>query len=350
MTTPETADPDAAPKRKRWFVINVAALVLIAPWATYWFQKHLQLYFTEIVIVGGAFSFWVMVQGMWAMFERTSEVDVGAYSRKFLGSRDLTIMLVFVVIVLAVLWARTASLYIEYHGAPGEGEYRVEVIRKVDGSPLIPSTTLSAANAVVGGPTLWLKTKLELECRILEPVKYQALPCDLEPGSSTRISLPGSFATRDFHLLRLVPSERLYAGLALVDEHPTTRCDLELKRGTDEFVFEDLRRQTLYTGAAANEMPILMALEQPDAFRQHVFSKLTARRVDSESANLMTAILTLNTKVWPTYQVRTGDVLELAVRSTNPDGGCGLVTAAPSPVTTYTVTDEKVQTLWFPRD
>ena len=93
-----------------------------------------------------------------------------------------------------------------------------------------------------------------------------------------------------------------------------------------------------------------MAFEQPDAFRQHVFSKLTARRVDSESANLMTAILTLNTKVWPTYQVRTGDMLELAVRSTNPDGGCGLVTAAPSPVTTYTVTDEKVQTLWFPRD
>ena len=339
----------APPPRKIWFVINVAVLVVLAPWATYWFQKHLQLYFTEIVIVGGAFSFWVMVRAMWAMFERTADVDVGAYSRRFLASRDLTIVLVFFAGAFHALWMHTASLYVEYGGAPGEGEYVVEVVRKVDGSPLIARTTLNAGNAAVGGPALWLTEKTELECRVLQPVKYEVLPCELVPGKSTRVEVPGSFEPRDYHLLRLIPSERLYANLALVDEKPTNECVLEIRRGADVIVFDDLRRQTLYAGAAANEMPILLALDQPEALRQHVYSKLISRKVDSQHAELMTAVLTLNTAVWPTFQVHSNDVLELVVRPKHADDVCVVAEAAASP-TIYTVTNDKVQTIWFPRD
>jgi len=65
---------------------------------------------------------------------------------------------------------------------------------------------------------------------------------------------------------------------------------------------------------------------------------------------LMTAILTLNTIRWPTVQARTGDVLELSVRSVNPAAPADIATAGPPLPTTYTVTEEKVQTIWFPHD
>ena len=38
----------AAPDRSRWFWINLAGLCALAPFATFWFQQHLQLYLTEI--------------------------------------------------------------------------------------------------------------------------------------------------------------------------------------------------------------------------------------------------------------------------------------------------------------
>ena len=339
---------DDAPKPTRWFAINVVMLCLLAPWATYWFQRHLQLYFTEIVIVGGVFTLWVFVRAMWSMFERTTQVDAVAYARRFLSAPDLTIVLIVAAIAFAVLWFKTASIYLEYEGKPGEGEYTVEVVRKADGSPLIDSVSIKAGHPVVGRPILWQRSKTDLECRILRPTRYQVLDCAITPGESTRIAVPGSFTERAFHLLRLVPSGSLYRDLAPIDQAPLARRDLELRRGSDVSVLDDLRREIVYTGAAANEMPILMEAEQPAMLQPQLYSHMLAKHFDSDSANLATAILMSRTRSWPTFYLAEGDVIELTIKIHSPNADA--VTVADGFPFRYTVTNDRIQTVWFPSD
>ena len=172
MSAPDT-------KRGIWFWVNVAALCVVAPWATFWFQRHFELYFTEIVVVGGAFSCWVLLRSMWALFEKFTNAEPVEYSRRLLALPDITWALVIAVVGLVFLWFHTASIYFTYEGAPGEGEYLVEVVRKADKSPIIPAVSLTAANAVAGRPFLWQRRVSELECRVLRPVRYEMLPCSV---------------------------------------------------------------------------------------------------------------------------------------------------------------------------
>src|SRR6266702_939336 len=260
-------------KRGTWFWVNVVTLCVLAPWATYWFQQHFELYFTEIVVVGGAFSLWVFLRAMWAVFEKTTRVEPAEYSRRLLALPGITGALIVAVVTLAILWFHTASIYVTYEGATGEGEYLIEVVRKSDRSPIVPAVSLTAANAVAGRPFLWQRKASELECRILRPVKYEMLPCTLEPGHSTRIAVPGNFAPREFHLVRIVPSKTLYNELAAVDEKPQLRYDLELERQGKVATLTDLRRETIYTGAAASEMPIIMGLEPPGTLEHHLHNR-----------------------------------------------------------------------------
>jgi hypothetical protein len=335
-------------KRGTWFWVNVVTLCVLAPWATYWFQRHFELYFTEIVVVGGAFSLWVLLRAMWAVFEKTTRVEPAEYSRKLLALPDITGALIVAVVTLAILWFHTASIYVTYEGATGEGEYLVEVVRKSDRSPIVPAVSLTAANSVAGRPFLWQRKASELECRILRPVKYEILPCTLEPGHSTRIAVPGNFAPREFHLVRIVPSKTLYNELAAVDEKPQLRYDLELERQGKVATLTDLRRETIYTGAAASEMPIIMGLEPPGSLEHHLQNRLLAKGNDPESVAMATAILSSATRTWPTFYLRTGDQLKLTVRVTHPQGGSGSTTVFEGFPIKYTVTADKVQTAWLP--
>lgn len=338
-----------AKKRSPWFAVNVAVLCVLAPWATYWFQQHLQLYFTAIVVVGGALSAWVLVRAMWAVLEQAAKVEPWEVSRKLLALPDVTGVLLVAALALGVLWFRTASLYLEYGGgSAGEGEYVVEVVRKADGSPLIPSASVTAANKVVGRPFLWLGAADELECRVLRPVKFETLPCRIDPGRSTRIAVPGSFAARDFHLLRIATHGTLYAELAAVDQSPRGRYDLEIKRGNEVATLIDLRRQLVYTGATASEMPILMELEAPRSLEPQLRSQLIAKRYDPGPAELASAILSLATRAWPTFDVDAGDELALTVRVTRDQDGVATTTTLPGFPVFHTVTADKVQTVWLP--
>ena len=338
----------AAKKPTRWFWINVGMLCVLAPWATYWFQQHLQLYVTEILVVGGIFSLWVFFRAMWAVLETYSKVEPAEYSLKLLTLRDVTGVLLVAGVALVVLWFCTASIYVKYEGAPGEGEYLVEVVRKSDRSPLIPAVSLTAANSVTGRPFLWQLDTSELECRILRPVKYEMLPCLLEPGHSTRIDVPGSFKPREFHLLRIVPSKGLYSELAAVDEKPLSRYDLEIKRQNDVINLDDLRRQTIYTGAGEAEMPIVLELEKDGALEHHLRSRLLAKGFEPQSAEMTTAILTSSTRPWPTFYLRTGDELTLTVRVRPSQGSSIEPSVFEGFPVHYTVTADKVQTAWLP--
>ena len=337
---PSTCDPP----HPRWFWINVASLCLLAPWATYWFQQHLKLYFTGIVIIGGAFSLWVLLQAMWGFLQKAAKVDAWEHSRKLLAKPDVTVILAIAAAILLVLWYYTASLYITYEGAAKEGEYLVEIVREHDSSPMLAPVSLTAGTPVAGRPFLWQGAGSKLVCRILRPAKYEVLPCSLEPGHSTRILVPGSFKPREFHLLRIVPGGRLYAQLAFVEDAPESIKNLEIELRGQKEVLTDIRRQVIYTGAGEDEMPIVMALEQPGALAPHLRNRLLTKSDDVLSADRTTAILSLTTRAWPTFYVQKGDQLKLTARIFAKDGGRVLEEFSVD----YTVTADKVQTIWLP--
>ena len=340
----DSAPPLPARPHPGWFWLNVSILCVLAPWATYWFQQHLTLYFTGIVIIGGAFSIWVLLQAMWGIFQKAAKVDAWEHSRKFLAQPDVTAVLFVAAVMLLVLWRYTSSLYITFEGAANEGEYLVDVVRESDTSPMVPAIPLTAGNPVVGRPFLWQSTPSKLLCRILRPAKYEVLPCNLQPGDSTRIRVPGSFKPREFHLLRIVPADRFYSQLASVDETPVSRYELQVEIKGKTMVLPDVRRQTVYTGAAAEEMPIVMVLEQPGVLEPYLRSRLLANSNDPQDVEKTSATLSLVPRTWPTSYVKKGDSLSFSVRVTDRDGQSRVLEGYP---VHYTVTADKVQTVWL---
>src|SRR6185295_16994770 len=107
---------------------------------------------------------------------------------------------------------------------------------------------------------------------------------------------------------------------------------------------EDLRRQTIYTGATASEMPIILELERDGALEHHLRSRLIAKGFEQPSVEMTTAILSSSTRPWPTFYLRTGDELTFTVRVKR---AAETTVFERFPVRS-TVTADKVQTAWLP--
>ncbi|MBC7983952.1 MAG: hypothetical protein H7Y02_08865, partial [Candidatus Obscuribacterales bacterium] len=228
---PDTSQQStAASNRSHWFWINLGLLCVLAPFATYWFQQHLQLYLTEIVVVGGAFTLWAIVRLVWGVFERFTKFDAWNESRTLLSSPAVTRILVVATVVFGALWLTTSSLYLELQGGKSAVEYQVDVVRKSDGSPILKVGTLNAGQAVIGTPKFWHWRHVDLQCRIVQPIEYEPRDCSLAAGKSTRINVPGDFQAKEFHLLRIVPVGALYRTLPQDTDLPVTRYDLEIRR------------------------------------------------------------------------------------------------------------------------
>lgn len=337
-----------ASSRSRWFWTNLGGLCLLAPFATFWFQQHLQLYFTEIVVVGGAFTLWALVRLIWGLIERFTKFDAWESSRSFLSSPAMTRILLVGAIVFILLWFSTSSIYLELRDSDSTGEYRVEVLRKADGSPLLENATLSAARAALGAPHFWHWETTQLQCRIVQPIEYEPRDCSLSPGTSTRIRVPGDFKRKEFHLLRIVPVGSLYRTLPQDTDQPVTRYQLEIKRGNEVTSLADIRKQTIYFGARDDEMPLVMRLEEPDKYEHFLDTRFRVDGQDKDSASLSAAVLSSSTRVWPAMYVKSGDKLIIKVLWTKSEEGrteSGTLDEFPI---NYQVTADPVQTLWLP--
>ncbi len=341
-------DSPAPSARTRWFWINLGAICTLAPVTTYWFQQHLQLYLTEIVVVGGAFTIWAVVRLVWGLIEKATKFDAWDTSRQLLSSFAVTRWLVVATLLLAILWSSTGSLYLKLAGNKS-GTYQVDVVRKSDGSPLLTNVTLSAGRAVIGLPVFWAWDTSALQCRIVQPVEYEPMDCTLTPGKSTRIAVPGDFKPKEFHLLRIVPMGALYRTLPQDTDQPVTRYDLVIERGKESVRLADVRRQTVLLGASAEEMPLVLRLHDDASYEHFLDTRLRAAGQDRDNASLTAAVLSSTTRSLPGLYVKAGDELTIKVLWTRTDEGrteSGMLEEFP---VSYKVTSEQVQTLWLPK-
>jgi hypothetical protein len=342
--------PDNPTPRSRWFWVNLGAVCVLAPLFTYWFQRHLQLYFTEIVVVGGAFTLWALVRMIWGIVEKAADVDAWRTSRTLLGSPLVTQGLLAAALAFVVLWWSTGSLYLQLQG--GSGDYVVEVVRNTDGSPLIERVALNAGRPVVGLPRLLRRELTELQCRIVEPVQFEPIDCDLAPGRATRVAVPRDFPPKEYHLVRIVPGSELYRNLPQDTDDPVTRYELTITRQRlhePDIVARvpDLRQQTLLLGALEAEMPLVLRLHDAQNYEHFLDTRLRAAMQDRDSASLMAAILSTSTRVLPDLYVKADDVLTLNVTFARTDEGSAEQRTFEGFPVTHKVTSDQVQTLWL---
>jgi len=338
-----------AKRHDRWFWGNLIACLFLAPFATYWFQTHVQLYFSEIVVVGGVFTLWAILRLVWGIYERATELKVWDLSRRLLSSSGTTRLIIVGAILLLVLWRTTSSIYLEFHGAkPGQNEYVIHVVNKADGRPYLDPVTISSTHPLTGRPILWSGSR-DLECRIVAPIGYLPKACPLRPGTSTRIRIPDDFPEKEYHLVRLVPGKRLYKELPKETDEPVVHYDLELTTETKKTLLEDYRRQTVYVGAEDAEMGLVKSMEDQPAYQQFLTTQFRAGRMDPIKAEEMAAVLSTSARNWPGTYLKSGDRVTVKIiwRGAPVDG------KEPTEVlseltTTYTVTGDKVQTIWIP--
>ena len=145
----DAAPPVAVGRPSRWFWPNLVLLAALAPFATYWFKQHLELYLTEVVLIGGGISLWAAGRIAFGWAEKLGKLDPMALSRRALGSPETSLLLLVAVIAFVALWRTTNSFYLQYEGgAAGDSEFVVRVSRVADSTPFMPDMTVGPATKV----------------------------------------------------------------------------------------------------------------------------------------------------------------------------------------------------------
>jgi hypothetical protein len=338
-----------APPSRRWFWINLVLLLVLSAAGTWWFTQHLEPFFTEIVLVGGSLTLWAFLRLLWDVIEKATGAHPVEHSRPWLASPALTRLLVVAAIVLAVLWPSTTSMYFEYGGSgAGESDYDVEVTRTADKTRFMPPLKISSTSKVEGRPFFWQHALLPLQCRIVKPAGFDPVDCSLRGARSVRLKVPGSFAAQELHLLRLVPAGRTFIELPLPSDSSATRYQMTIDVDGQQLVLDDLRKQTVYVGGAGERMASVLELESAAEYGAFLARSLRAAKLDEDSAAQAASLLSTHTRAWDALQLKAGQTLGIAVRWSRNEGGTPQGGVMPGFPIHYTVTSDKVQTVWLP--
>src|SRR5215470_3431606 len=148
--------------------INAVLFAVLMVALTFWFQKHLQVYLTQIALIGGTMTLWALWELLQSWLKWGWGEDGEDTAKTLLGSARSTEYVVLGGVVLAFLWLTTSSLYLNYESSAGGGtEYRVEV--KSGGVQFLPPLVFSSSQEVAGKPYFLRLRSRELELRIVEP-------------------------------------------------------------------------------------------------------------------------------------------------------------------------------------
>lgn len=345
------APPAPAPPAEGgpWFWCNLLALALLAPFVTWWFHKHLDLYLTEVLLIGGGLSLWAVLRAVYGMVETLGKIDPASLSRRALASPETSLVLAVAAVAFALAWGKTNSFYIEYDGSGADDREFIVQVSHPDGRPFLPEFTVGPAAKVAGRAFVFQGEPQELVCRIVKPLNYKPQPCPIGGREALRVKVPGDFEQRAFHLLRIVPHIGLFQELPDVKDQPSVRYELRVEAGGVAHTLPDLRRQTVFAGALKADLPLLMGGHDRAEYQDELSAELRAASVEEDSAARIAAKLARRERVWPAFDVQAGQLLRLSLRRIEQQSGRDTAREVDGFPFDYTVTADKVQTIWMPR-
>lgn len=244
--------------------LNLVLFVVVAVAATLWFERHLKGYVTESLLLGGTLSLLGLWKLAWDMLARGGGPQGDDLLKRALASPHAREYLLFALVVVALLWTSTSSIYLSYSGGKdAAGAYVVEVWqcdRAADAAAttprscttmLEPPIELKAYDRERGRPWFFRVATQHLEYRIASSPNFEPLALDWRAWSQHRLDVPGAFRPKDLHLVRLYPGFALAAQLPETATAPGARYRLEIVAGRDRVLVEPLTRGAVLTGMSA---------------------------------------------------------------------------------------------------
>jgi hypothetical protein len=333
------------PPRHNLFKVNLTLMVTVGGLGTLWFGRHVEPWFTEIAVFGGGVTVWAVLRLVLEWFKKAGGVDPWASTRTHLASTEWTVLLVTLLVVVLMLWAFTASVYLRFDPRTAKvSSYQVSVGSKTAEGTFVPAAELSADRPIVGRPIFGWSAPGPLVCRITTPVGFEDLDCALDRWGALTVRVPGNFTSRP--RLRVLPAKELWARLPPADvPEPPTRYDLLLRiDGAPAIRHEDLRLRALELGVSASVRDVTPAAKEE--LRSSLRGTLRAEGVPDESIEQVLPALVGEPKVWDGIHLHPGKKLELELRvaeRTNPQAS---TTVNGFPIT-VTVGTEPFQTVWL---
>lgn len=317
--------------------LNLALFVGVAILVTLWFYRHLHLYVTESMLVGGTLTLW----GLWKIVQSWLKWGLASAgvppAQKLLGGAGATEYLVFGLFILAILYLTTSSVYLVYEGATkGETEFTVEVTSA--GNPYLKPMTVSSYQRLSGRPFFLRLSGHDLTFNITSAHGYEPVLRPFRPWTNIYLRVPADFKRKKFHLVRLVPGLQLLNVLPKPSDQPQVRYTLRIECSGKIYAVTDLRSQTIYAGADVRDIRALIEQQDKEKARASLREYLNKRSVPQTAWGRLLEGWESQPRLVSTTEFRAGDQVALRIE----------LEGAQQPVlaeTTATLKDEPFQTI-----
>jgi hypothetical protein len=286
------------------FAAVAAAVVL-------WFQRHVEPFVTQTLIIGGTVSLWGLWKLGWSLFEEAGGDSGTDLTRRLLQKRGAVRALAFAAIIVSILHALTSSVYVRYAGAsPGEEEFTVRVL---NGDKVFMGPFDIGPGAVLGRPMFPSWRTRELVYEIESPRGYRTLTSTLSPWSAHKIDVPGSFDRKNLHVLRIVPGRVLYSELAIANHYVLLRAQ---EKAT---IPQTLGRAIVVTGVTDADLPDAGDHANDPRFRQQLNDYYMRDDVEGGDA-IIAAMMRAPAQRLPSVELAGGDNVEIEIGESSDDG------------------------------
>lgn len=313
-STAEDPIPGSPARRRR---LNLALFLLLVVLAILYGHLHLRGWVNGLYLAGGTVSLALLWQIVSWTVTTFTDVDLKALARELLRRPGATRLLAAGLLLLALLYAVTSSIYAVYQPGAPAARYRIAVLRH--GESYLGPLEVSAERPVAGRPFFFGGSR-RLEVRLEQPADFQPLTRTVRAWSAARIAVPGAFTPRHLTVLRLVPGLTLKNELPAPADEPEVRYELWATVGHKlAEPLRDLRRQTVYLGAPAADLERLAEGHDRDAFERFLDGYLSDAGVPDAARGGLKSQWQRAPQLLPTAEAGTGDAVELELRRIYPD-------------------------------
>lgn len=318
--------PRSEPARDdRRYRINLILLVILLVLTTLWFNRHLQLYFTQTVFLGGTLTLWGIWKVAQSWYSWAFGKESAAATHRYLARSAVTEALVIALFVTAVLWATTSSVYLRLSGGgSGTSSFKVNID---GGSFFLEGLEVSKEQPIAGRPFFLDFERRELEIQVVGTdlvLRQEGVDTTLRPWSRLDFDVPGDFSEKEYRLIRLIPGAGALAHLPAGEEHKTLYSLRLILGPSEQVVLDELRYRTIYLGAKEET---LERLAHRSSVEQSLVDEIEAllasyTGMPEEEQKRQGVHLRQGNRFLETRELAVGDTFELEVFESSSEEPC----------------------------
>jgi len=294
--------PIAGPRRYRATLLLFA---VVAAAVVFWFQRHIEPFVNETLIIGGTMSLWGLWKLGWSMYEDASGEKRAGLTRRLLGHRDSLRALTFAAFVVLALHVCTSSITLRYGGArSGDGESFT--VRVMSGDEIFLGPFDVTPDKNVAYPMFFRFGNEPLRYEIASPSGFRPIDAKLAPWGAHKYKVPGDFQRKNLHYLYLVPGKLWYTRLPKQGESVGDRYYLTVRSNGTEAQYKDVYRGIMVTGVTSPDLPGDTAIARNFLLRQEVSDYFS-------DANAVASLMDAPPMGVASPELKAGDVVEVEI-------------------------------------